>query len=234
MLHDIVYFCKEGRTNEELTYSLRSVVTNFLHRKVWIYGGLPDNLECETHVRLSQLGNTKWERVTRMLRKAASNDSITESFYLFNDDFFVMKPTKFMVPYYDGDLYRRIVMIENRHNNRASAYSMALRKTANELEERGLDCLNYAVHMPMLVNRKKVLEVLDEFPNCPMFRALYGNYCKVGGERKSDVKVYSETTTPLDKNETFLSTDDKAWKRDTMGVATYIKESFPLKSRYEK
>lgn len=234
MFYDVVYFCKESRENEELTYSIRSVVKNFPHNKIWVYGGLPDNLEIENHVKLSQLGNTKWERVTKMLKKAAKNDNITENFWLFNDDFFVMKPAHSLAPYYDGDLYRRIVMIENRHNNKVSAYSRMLRKTANELEQRGLQTNNYAVHMPMLVNRKKVLEVLDEFPNCPMFRALYGNYCGIGGERKADVKVYVETETPLDKDETFLSTDDKAWRRNTMGVTSFIKESFPEKSLYEK
>lgn len=234
MLSDIVYFIKEGRENEEFTYSLRSVVENFPHNKIWVYGGCPDNLVFENHVRPSQIGNSKWERVTKMLRRAASNDKITDSFWLFNDDFFVMKPAHLLAPYYDGDLYRRIVMIENRHNNKVSPYSMMLRKTADELEQRGLQTNNYAVHMPMLVNRKKVLEVLDEFPNCPMFRALYGNYCEIGGERKSDVKVYVETETPFDENETFLSTDDKAWKRDTMGVTTFIKQRFPEKSIYEK
>lgn len=234
MFHDIVYFCKEAKSNEEFIYSLRSVVANFPYSKIWVYGGLPEGIKLDTHIRTTQLGNTKWERVGKMLRKAAMNDDITEDFYLFNDDFFVMKPIGDFPPVYDGDLYRRIVHIEGRRNDRPSAYTLALRKTARELEQRGLDCLNYAVHMPMLVNRKKVLEVLEEFPNCPMFRALYGNYWKIGGKQMGDVKIYPETIEPLDESSPFLSTDDKAWKRDTVGVSSYIRNRFPNRSMYEK
>lgn len=237
MSYDIVYFCKEARVNEEFIYSLRSVVANFPHRKIWVYGGLPDGVEIDTHIKTTQLGNTKWERVGRMLRRAAKNEKITENFYLFNDDFFVVNPVEDFAPVYDGDLYKRIVQIEGRRKDRPSAYTVALRKTTRELEQRGLDCLNYAVHMPMLVNRKKVLEVLDEFPNCPMFRALYGNYWKIGGEQMGDVKVYSDVATPsatFNRNAPFLSTDDKAWKRNTLGVTDFVKSRFPEKSMYEK
>ena len=233
-MNDIVYFCKEAENNEELVYSIRSVVENFPHRKIWVYGGCPANMQFENHVKVSQLGNSKWERVTRMLRRAASNKDITEDFWLFNDDFFVMKKPNKLVPYYDGDLYKRIVHVEDRHNNRVSAYSAALRKMVKELEKRNLSTLNYAVHIPMLVNREKVLEVLNEFSDCPMFRALYGNYCGIGGDCKGDVKVYSETVEPVDKDSVFLSTDDKAWRRDTIGVTSHIKQTFPNKSPYEK
>ena len=231
--HDVVYFMKECDKNEEFTYSVRSVEANFPHRKIWVYGGLPHNMQFENYVGVQQLGRTKWERTTNMLKKIALNDDITEDFFLFNDDFFVMHPVKNIKPYYNGDLYKRIVNIENRNNYRTSPYSMMLRKTANELDSRGLGCLNYAVHMPMLVNRKKILEVLAEFPNCPMFRALYGNYCKIGGEFKYDVKIYDNTKEAVNKESVFLSTDDAAWRKNTAGVTSYIKESFPNKSKFE-
>ena len=41
---DIVYLVKNSRTNDELTYSLRTLV-NVPHDKVFLVGGCPDNIK---------------------------------------------------------------------------------------------------------------------------------------------------------------------------------------------
>ena len=38
---DFVYICKEG-VNEELKYSIRSVVESFPESNIWVVGGKPD------------------------------------------------------------------------------------------------------------------------------------------------------------------------------------------------
>lgn len=231
MKHDIVYFVKESPENEELRYSLRSIERNFPHNKVWFYGGKPNGLKPDKRVPITQTCPTKWQNVKFMLRMACKNDDITEDFWLFNDDFFVMKPVKELPPIYDGDLYKRIVRLEGRYGDKPTNYTANLRKAVKELENRGLECLNYAVHIPILVNRKKALEVLKEFPNCPMFRSLYGNYCKIGGKDYHDVKIH-EINKGVDPDWEFLSTADISFKNGKVGE--YIREAFKERSRFEE
>lgn len=229
--YDIVYFVKESRENEELRHSLRSVEKYFPHNKVWFYGGRPVGLKPDKMVRVAQNNPTKWLNVRQMLQMACENEAITENFWLFNDDFFVLRPMEAVPPLYDGDLYKRIVQIEGRHGEKPSSYTMGLRQAVRELERRKLGVLNYAVHMPMLINRKKALEVLAEFPDCAMFRSLYGNYCNLGGEDHPDVKiakVNKEVKLGLD----FLSTSDVSFAEGKAGE--YIREAFQEKSRFEE
>lgn len=230
-MNDIVYFVKDSPENNELRYSLRSVEKNFPHNKVWFYGGKPNGLRPDKRVQIAQNNSTKWQNVRFMLREACKNDEITEDFWLFNDDFFIMKPVKELPPIYDGDLYKRIIRIEENHGDKPTNYTANLRQTVKELEKRGLDCLNYAVHIPILVNRKKALEVLKEFPNCPMFRSLYGNYCKVGGIDYHDVKIH-EIDKGVDSEWGFLSTTDSSFAQGKVGE--YIREMFKERSRFEE
>lgn len=210
--HDIVYFVKESPTNEELRYSLRSVEANWEYRDVWFYGGCPDGFCPDRRITLKQHGSSKFEKVRNMVWEACSNDELSEDIWLFNDDFFILKPmAKPFLPQYDGTLFERIVDIEERYGRMVTHYTKLLRDLTNTLKKSDKDCLNYAVHKPMLINRQKMLEVLDKFPNCPMFRALYGNYWAIGGEDKPDMKIAVNSYENLDEVEQeweFLSTSD--------------------------
>ena len=107
-MDDIVYFVKESPVNEELRYSLRSLV-NFPHRKVIFYGCCPDGLSPDVHIKVNQNCENKWLNVNKMLRLACKNKDITKDFWLFNDDFFIMEKIETPCNYYNGDLYKRIV-----------------------------------------------------------------------------------------------------------------------------
>lgn len=233
--YDIVYFVKDEPRNEELRYSLRSVEENWKYRDVWFYGGCPEGLKPDKHISVEQNGSTKFENVREMMRQVCMNDEITEDFWLFNDDFFILKPMpKNYQPQYNGTLYERIVNIENRQGLMATAYTKELRKLATELKKAKLGCLNYAVHKPMLINRKKMLEVLNRFPGQPMIRALYGNYYKIGGEDKHDMKVEMLDFGKMDMvagKWNFLSTSDESFERGTAG--RFIREKFKNRSRFE-
>lgn len=225
-MSDIVYFVKEAPLNEELVYSLRSVEANFPHGKVWIYGGLPKNIKPDEYVYQHQVG-MKWERVRNMVFQACLNNAITEDFWIFNDDFFVMKPVENPQNYYDRTLEKRADEIEER--NGRSIYTMRLRSLANLLKSEGFETKNYAVHLPMLINRKKMLEVLDKYPRQAMFRALYGNFWNIGGTEHGDVKIKGDA--PLDcMNPDFLSSSDLTWIRP---VGAYVRKQFTEPSRFE-
>ena len=234
--YDIVYFVKESATNEELKYSLRSVNENFKYHQVWFYGGCPNGIVPDRHVAVAQNEPTKWEKVRGMMKKACQNDEITESFWLFNDDFFVLKPVgENIPPYYNGSIYKQIVSVEDRHGQTSNDYTRRLRHLCRTLGSAKKDYLNYGVHKPMLINRKKMLEVLNKFPDEPMNRALYGNYWAIGGVRRRDVKIrllrYSRMNEVKNSWE-FVSTSDESFDRGEIG--TFLRQKFNKPSRFEK
>lgn len=234
--YDIVYCLKETPRNEELRYSLRSVEENLKYRNVVFYGGCPVDLEPDRSVRIAQTEPTKWERVRNLLMNICNDEELTDDFWLFNDDFYILKPmSEYMKPQYNGTLYSHVIHIEARHNNRPTIYTQRLRYLIKTLEDNDLDCLNYAVHKPILYNKEKLKEVLMRFPDEPMIRALYGNYWKIGGEDKRDMKVQLTDYKHLDRVKEkweFLSSSDRSFNNGNVGV--FIRERFNQKSRFEK
>lgn len=230
---DIVYFCKDAKTNEELTYSIRSVVANFPHDKIWIYGGCPENIKTDNYVHITQVGPTKWDKVRKMYQAAVNNPGISDDFFLFNDDFFIMQPLEFMPVLYRATLPEHILEIEMKHGDRPSEYTKLLRTTYRNLLPYTEDVLSYELHIPFLFNKARLKKIMDKFPSIHATRTLYGNYFKIGGDRMSDVKVYGTAPRNNVNTSTFLSTDDSAWKNDKYSVATRVRNSFPQKSDYE-
>ena len=224
---DIVYFVKDTDTNEELRYSLRSL-KNFPHDKVWFYGGCPKGLKPDHHVYVNQDQPTKWANIFMMFKMVCVNDKISKDFWLFNDDFFVMKPVKSGPDYYNGNLYKRVVTLEDTHNG-FTPYSQQLRYTLQELESMGCDTLNYALHVPMKINRKKGQELVNIMDG-PMIRCVYGNYFKIGGTEHSDVKI--DSIDKRYKDSDYLSTNDKSFTNGVVGQQ--IREIFNNKCKYEE
>lgn len=230
MKYDIVYILKNNIETDEIRYSLRSVEKNFPYRKIWFYGGCPEGITPDEHVEMSQKGANKWEKVNSTLKAVCKNDDITEDFWLFNDDFFVMKKTRNIKPYIKGTLQQRVRSINNKHGGVSTKYSRQLAAAMNILVNNNCDQLDYALHIPMLINREKGFETIRRFPMCPMFRSLYGNYWKIGGEIVPDVKVFGNND--FSRDTTFLSTDDKAFERGPAGE--YIRNKFNEPSKYEE
>lgn len=228
--HDVVYFLRDG-ANEELRYSLRSLDENFAYNRVVFVGGKPEGVTPDIYLPIQQEGADKFERVRNMMLECCKNDNITENFWLFNDDFFVMKPTSDETQWTNGTLQQRIAQIEGLENGgRPTAYSNKLRHLFNTLENDGLPTLNYAVHKPMLINRKKAIEVLEKYPNEPMFRALYGNYWRIKAKDDSDCKV-RRTDKRLKEEKQFISTSDLSFIGGVVGAQ--LQERFKFKSRFE-
>ena len=228
-MNDIVYILKTNAPPNELRYSLRSVVKNFPYSRVWFYCGCPAGIEPDIFVAHDQIGDNKWEKVRSSLLKIMDNDDISEDFWLFNDDFFVMKPvTEQPPPYICGSLMKRVTGIEA--NGGASGYSRQLFKANKQLLKAGYDTLDYALHIPMLINRKKAKEALELFPDIPMFRSVYGNVAKIGGVVRKDVKVF--TNDIFDEDSDYLSTNERSFSEGKVGK--YIRECFPQKCKYEQ
>ncbi len=227
---DIIYFVKDGHfDNKELRLSLRSVDANMPHRRVWIFGGCPVNVVPDVRVRVDQIGKTKWDKVRAMFRMACENKEITDNFILFNDDFYVMKPTSKIETLYRCTLDKHIEILKNSCNGKMNEYTRLLKNARDMLGE---NSLSYELHTPFIFNKKKLLNILDKYPDMHCMRTMYGNLYKIGGTQSSDVKMFTYNPGFDYKKTRFLSTDDgmvninnDAWR--------YLRAQFPRKSRFE-
>lgn len=228
---DVVYFVKQSSINDELKYSLRTVEKNWPCSRVWFCGGRPDGIKPDITMRLNQRGLNKWEKVRNSIVAVCKNDEITEDFWLFNDDFFVMKKRKDdFEPQYNGRIIDYVDRIKKRHHDSHSEYTVRLIKTIEALQNAGCGTLNYEVHKPMLINRQKALEVMDKFPEVGGFRSLYGNYWQIGGENQHDMKIKDLGAFDWGDWE-FLSTADKSFREGEVG--RFIRDKFKERSRFE-
>lgn len=226
VMYDIVYFVKESKTNEELRYSLRSL-KNFPHRKVWFYGGCPEGLKPDYHVYVEQDQVNKWLNINKSIKEAVHEPDITDNFWLFNDDFFIMKPVKKPCNYYDGELYKRIVTLEDKFK-KFTKYSLQLRKICDDLISMGCGVRNFCIHVPMLVNKEKAIELFN-IEDAHMFRSLYGNYHNIEAKQLSDYKISNQHLKW--KDSTYLSTTEDSFAGE---VGKQIRELFPDKCEYEE
>lgn len=229
---DIVYFVKAKPQNEELKYSLRSVAKNFPHRKIWFVGEYQPGLVPDGVLRVEQNEESKWRNTSKsMLATCLSNDAlVTENFVLFNDDFFIMQPLKdnFMPYFYRNTLDEQIKWLESCHSR---GYLNHIKETRQMLKDSWKPIKCYAVHYPMVINKKEMLETMQAYPNGMMWRALYANYWKKGGIACGDCKIQNPFTTPS-VEAPFLSTTDRSFKLGEVGE--YIRQQFPDKCEYEE
>lgn len=226
-LNDIVYILKPDGITDELKYSLRSMEQNFPHRRVWFVGGQPKGLTPDMALPHKQSGGNKWELIRSSMLKVITEPELTEEFFLFNDDFFVMKPVKGkFVNYAEKTLTWRIEDLQKQFpwlNN----YGRTLVKAREELKRLGCSEINFEVHTPMLFKKSLVPSILK--CSSPQMRSIYGNVNGITYKDIKDVKIYDLETVPTEA--AFISTNDEIFTRGKVGA--YIRECFPNPSRFE-
>ena len=224
---DIVYVLAEEDQHEELRYSLRSVEKNFPHRKVWFVGALPEGFKPDAHIKHVQQGPSKWAKIRSSMYQVLDNPDVTDDFFWFNDDFFVMKPFEGeFVNYCDGSLERRVNELHSGEG--MNAYTRTLYKAWQELMGMRCPAMNYDVHLPMLFNKELARNSINKCSS-PQMRSIYGNINRIPYIIHPDVKVYDLETVSEDPD--FLSTNGKNFYEGAIGE--YIRKAFPKKSRFE-
>ena len=233
---DIVYMVKDDAPNEELRYSLRSVEKNWGPRgKVWIFGGCPDGILPDHFVPVEMIMPGKWENTHRLMKIICQHDEISEDFWFFNDDFFVMRPTSEDMPQqYNGTLPDVIELVERSEGNQVTYWTEQLRILVDVLGRDGMDLVNYEVHKPMLINRKKMLAVMDLYPDVLFTRSLYGNFFRIGGKDSGDIMV-KDPAAPVwwiaNQKPMFVSSTEESFAAGEIG--SYVREHFPEPSSME-
>lgn len=225
-LNDIVYIYKKSQS-DELKYSIRSVEENFPFRKLVIVGDRPEGIKPDYFLGVDQL-MTKGRNVVNAIYNIIEDSNISDDFWLFNDDFFVMKPIKQMTPYYNGELSDLISLLYRKFGN--NQYVEILKRSLYELVDKGYSIHNYETHTPLLLNKDKVKELIKVFNDLSGFRSKYGNYFKIGGRNVADVKV--STNRKPNENNRLLSTSNASFTDYKVGEL--IRETFKNKSKYEQ
>lgn len=223
---DCVYICRPG-DNEELRYSIRSVVQNLPHKDIWVIGYKP-KWYVGNFIPVENT-TTKFENIRIALKTAAEDQRISNDFILMNDDFFVINPVKTVVPLHGGLLIDKI----NRYRDilGPNRYVTILENTYKFLIKSKIENpLDYDIHTPMPMNKNNVLKIINRkhFP-----RSLYGNIFNIGGELIKDVKVYPKDNLmwqEIDINSSYLSAQDDSFD---IIYNEKLKQMFNKPSKYE-
>jgi hypothetical protein len=232
---DVVYIVKALENNPELLHSLRSVAANLPHRHVWLVGYRPRWVAAEVgYVPTIQRGpkhSNTWTNWTA----AARCPDISDEFTLFNDDFFVTKPTDDVPPLHRGPLGEMIDWYAQyrltSHRQRAAVTRQALQRAG-----RGEPLYSYELHTPMVINRHILAEGVRILGRTTAGvniskRTFYGNLAGIGGERSQDVKVMKGSDGVPEVRLPFLSTAPASW---TGLAGGWIRQLFAEPGRYER
>jgi hypothetical protein len=224
-----VYVCRPGE-NEELRYSIRSVLHHFSDAKIWVVGQKPDWYS-GPFIQVSKY-KSKHHAVYQNLKAISASINLPNNIVIMNDDFFIVDKIDKFNYYHSGKLLNKVLAYEKIFPN--SSYTKRLRKGYNYLIKNNVKIpLDYELHVPIMVNRKKLSMAIEH--NIP-WRSAYGNLFMVRGEQISDVKVYTkESDEPGGYDYTsekypFLSTDDGSFENVKQN---YLMNRFPNPSIYE-
>lgn len=226
---DYVYTCRTG-DNEELRYSIRSVIKNLPEGNIWVVGGKP-NWYAGNFIDVPQTAG-KYQNVRRSLQTICNTNQISDNFVLMNDDFFILNKLD-SVPTFHGGLLKD-KMHSYQDLNPRSGYTMMIEETYSELLQMGIESpLDYELHIPMVMNKKLLRKSLG---STSLWRSIYGNKYSIGGETMNDVKYYFSGAmtdrSPNIKNNTlsYLSSEDRSFD---MLLKTVLQKEFSDPSQFE-
>lgn len=226
---DIVYICRPGG-NEELRYSIRSIVKNLDHDSLWIVGSKPDWYSGK-FIPVEDL-SSKFNNIINCLKVVSESEEISDEFIFMNDDFFLLDKIDSLPVYHGGSLKDKV---EEYMSIASTNYARLLSKTYEDLLSCGIkDPIDYDIHVPMTMTRSGLRKCLGKafFP-----RSGYGNLMAVGGSLITDVKAYkkgsymaSKSYDPKTGSLPFISTEDESFYNVYTSI---LRDMFPDPSMHE-
>lgn len=230
-MRDVVFMVRQGRQYEELRYALRSIAANLPHGRVWVYGGEPRWLTDAAHVPVRQGAHTH-TNTARIMSAIAGNRALSEEFYWFHDDMYVLDPIETIPRLWRETWSEWIARAPERRDPHGVAKTYA---TTETLLAFGKPLgHSYELHIPMVINRDALRDMVaavtawkPEALAVVQKRSLYGNWTGYGGQRADDVKFHRATAALLG---TFASSSDDALRG---GMGEELVARFPERCRYE-
>lgn len=233
---DVVYIVRPSDDNEELRFSLRSLSKNLKHDRVFFAGHKPSWVQNVIHIPTEQIPGQKHPNSLRNQWAAYTHPDVSDTFYLFNDDHFIMKRHEEMPILNWGPLDWAL----STCNTLGPSFAFSMATTRDILLDLGLPTINYQLHIPCVIPKQQLVDVFTNFqtpaPNGAWLHhvTLAGNLYNWGGEsRTKDVKVHELYVLPqgIERQE-FISTSDKSFTYGLIGQ--YVRAQFPEPCEYEK
>lgn len=180
---DIVYVLGTGShwNNNEIRYSLRSLEENGIgYGKIFVVGTRPDFLSDDViHIVADDHFNPSVNADGNIILKvlaACSDERLSDDFLFINDDHLLLKPYEIadIPPFHKGDMngYGDDYFKNNYWRGRLLA-------TRTALNAAGLTALHYDCHTPIVFNKYKFREVVEQFRYGDgiglTMKSLYGN-----------------------------------------------------------
>jgi hypothetical protein len=220
---DIVYILGKGSKflNIEIMLSIRSIEQAKLkYRNIVIVGEKPTFLKDVIHIPVEEAVGVKEYRIAKKIEFVCSQPNVSDDFLFFNDDFFITK--KFDIenyPYYNkGTLKREKI---------THPYFKHLNETYEHLKSIGKETNHFDLHVPIVYNKKKFLELSHIWDKKCNFvvKSTYCNYHNIKGISKIDFKIKK----PTDVDTECFSTYDELQN----GLLTWLFDLYPKPSKYE-
>lgn len=246
-MKDLVYIVRNGENNEELKTSLRSIEKYApKYRNIFIVGYKPSWLNDKIkYIKTNQTPFVSgWTNAKLNLMVACKNDEISDDFILMNDDFIATRKIKS----WDKSLAKikntiKEQIIEYNKIQLNSRYTRSFPQTLSLIESiKGFaEVYNYELHIPMVINKQKFLDLLNNklianAMNLPvtLYRSIYGNMYDIRfDEIIDDVKFYDND--PAEITTEWISTFD-GWIGDPVKYPVlnkFVDEHFAEKSSFE-
>jgi hypothetical protein len=256
---DILYIFRHSKHgDEELRFSLRSVAQHLTWvRKVWVFGDRPTWLADETslvehvpHERVAWIGGYKTPVVNTfvMMYLAALLPELDAEYLWFCDDYILLKD---LTP----ELARRQRIVQDLANVKSRGkglYKETLWRTYDLLKRLGYEGLNYEVHLPVHLTKRRVLEAVREFRDFMTEDRFYGPLAQMAvlnharkregfpvvqlSEEAGYAGFHKKAFTYADivagcAGKTFLNFDDEAFNDD---LRRYLAEQFSEPCVFER
>lgn len=220
------------RNNIELRYCLRSIQKHVADvDKVFIIGHRPSFLRNIIHVPYNDLPERKFIslNIYRKLQKACLDERVSDGFYFFADDHFLLSD---FVPafYYCGTLEEALKKTRNDQ-----AYHKTLQNTITYLN----GGLNFNVHCPIVIQKALFLDPVVaacrwHTPHGFAIKSVYCNVHGLPGTFLPDLKIKMvldrQQINSLIKGRPFFSTGHFALNQSMLDL---FAELYPKKSDYE-
>lgn len=195
MKYPIVYTYKKTHDGGlELKHSIRSLknLKSWDKKNIFVVGDSEPWFKDIIHISKKRLGTTYVDQEYAMYQ-VLTDERVPEDFIYFMDDIYITKTTELQ--------YLHWGEIKKRNNGYHDKQKQA---TKLWLQEHGYSTLDYELHVPMLLNKHKRMEIYKILE--PTFktmilkpRTLYGNIFNVGGffyeDRKT--KTYELPKAPI-------------------------------------
>lgn len=239
---DVVYVLGTGSSwnNNELRFSLRSVQKHLKgYRNIYVVGEKPEWLsKAVKHIPCPDIyENNADGNIIHKVLNACIREELSSTFLFINDDHILLKDINIedIPPFHKGDL----MDYPDKYFN-VNIWRNRLGRTKDILREKGLSTYHFDCHTPILFDKQKFIEIMQEFNYQEGFgytmKSLYGNSIGQGVRLQVEKKTVFfhmslEQIKERLKEPTFLSFNDDGLNID---LKFFLDDLFPKKSLYEK